>query len=84
MSTRRFGVRIGLFSQFAGKLQPILANLPRQLAEISLLARRELRERERTQLVGLRGVATCDQLARKRAVRIVIVGRNRGPSDNSE
>lgn len=45
-------VRIGLFSQFVGKLQPILANLPRQLAEISLLAPRERRERERTQLVG--------------------------------
>jgi SNF2 family DNA or RNA helicase len=45
-------LRIGLFSQFVGKLQPILANLPRQLAEISLLAPRERRERERTQLVG--------------------------------
>lgn len=45
-------LRIGLFSQFVGKLQPILAALPRQLAEISLLAPRERRERERTQLVG--------------------------------
>ncbi len=45
-------VRIGLFSRFVGKLQPILANLPRQLAEISLLAPRERRERERNQLVG--------------------------------
>ncbi len=45
-------LRIGLFSKFVGKLQPILAALPRQLAEISLLAPRERRERERTQLVG--------------------------------
>jgi hypothetical protein len=44
--------RIGLFSQFVGRLQPILATLPRRLAEISLLAPRERRERERTQLVG--------------------------------
>lgn len=45
-------LRIGLFSQFVGKLQPILASLPRQLAEISLLAPKDRRERQRTDLVG--------------------------------
>jgi SNF2 family DNA or RNA helicase len=44
--------RIGLFSQFVGKLQPILATLPRQLAEISLLSPRDRRDRQRHELVG--------------------------------
>ena len=44
--------RIGLFRQFVGKLQPILARLPRQLADISLMAPREHRDRQRHDLVG--------------------------------
>lgn len=44
--------RIGLFSQFVGKLQPILSRLPKQLAETTLLAPREQRERAREQLVA--------------------------------
>jgi superfamily II DNA or RNA helicase len=43
--------RIGLFSQFVGKLQPILSNLPRAFAEASLAGRGE-RERRRRELVG--------------------------------
>ena len=44
--------RIGLFSQFVGKLQPILSRLPRQLAETSLLAPRDQRDRAKQQLVS--------------------------------
>src|SRR5690606_683299 len=43
--------RIQLFSMFVGKLQPILARLPRQLAETTLLAPREARDERREQLV---------------------------------
>ncbi len=43
--------RIGLFSQFVGRLQPILANLPRAFAEASLAGRGE-RHRRRGELVG--------------------------------
>lgn len=49
---RALQARIGLFSQFVGKLQPILARLPKQLAEISLVAPKARRDRERHQLVG--------------------------------
>ena len=44
--------RIGLFSQFVGKLQPILAKLPKLLAETTLLAPREERERVKETLVA--------------------------------
>lgn len=44
--------RIGLFSTFVGKLQPILARLPKQLAETTLLAPREQRERAKDALLS--------------------------------
>lgn len=44
--------RIGLFSTFVGKLQPILARLPKQLAETTLLAPREQRDRAREALLS--------------------------------
>ena len=45
-------LRIGLFSRFVGKLQPILASLPRQLSETMLITPREQRERVRDTLVA--------------------------------
>lgn len=45
-------LRIGLFSRFVGKLQPILASLPRQLSETMLVGSREQRERVRDTLVA--------------------------------
>lgn len=44
--------RIGLFSRFVGKLQPILASLPRLLSETILVSPREQRERGRDTLVA--------------------------------
>ena len=44
--------RIGLFSTFVGKLQPILARLPKQLAETTLLAPREQRDRAKEALLS--------------------------------
>ena len=44
-------LRIGLFSKFVGKLQAILASLPRQLSETMLVTPREQRERVRDTLV---------------------------------
>ncbi len=43
--------RIQLFSQFVGKLQPILARLPKQLKETTLMAPRASREHQRDALV---------------------------------
>ena len=45
-------LRIGLFARFVGKLQPILASLPRQLSETMLITPREQRERVRDTLVA--------------------------------
>jgi SNF2 family DNA or RNA helicase len=45
-------LRIGLFSRFVGKLQPILASLPRQLSETMLITPREQRERVRDTLIA--------------------------------
>lgn len=45
-------LRIGLFSKFVGKLQPILASLPRQLSETMLTGPREQRERAKETLVA--------------------------------
>lgn len=45
-------LRIGLFSRFVGKLQPILASLPRQLSETMLVGSREQRDRVRDTLVA--------------------------------
>jgi superfamily II DNA or RNA helicase len=45
-------LRIGLFSQFVGKLQPILARLPKQLADTTLLAPREQRDKAKDNLVA--------------------------------
>ncbi|MEQ1897462.1 MAG: helicase-related protein [Vicinamibacterales bacterium] len=44
--------RIGLFTTFVGRLQPILAKLPKQLAETMLLAPREQRDRAREALLS--------------------------------
>lgn len=49
---RALRLRIGLFSRFVGKLQPILASLPRQLSETMLIAPREQRERVRDTLIA--------------------------------
>ncbi len=43
--------RIGLFSRFVGKLQPILARLPQRLAEVTLTGR-DAQERERHTLTS--------------------------------
>jgi hypothetical protein len=45
-------LRIGLFSRFVGKLQPILASLPKLLSETMLIGPREQRERVRDTLVA--------------------------------
>ncbi len=49
---RALGERIGLFTKFVGKLQPILSSLPKGIASVSLVAPRGDRERERAGLVS--------------------------------
>jgi superfamily II DNA or RNA helicase len=44
--------RIGLFTKFVGKLQPILSALPRGIASVSFVAPRDQRERDRAGLVS--------------------------------
>lgn len=44
--------RIGLFTKFVGKLQPILSALPRGIASVSFVAPRDQRDRDRAGLVS--------------------------------
>jgi hypothetical protein len=53
-------LRIGLFSRFVGKLQPILASLPKLLSETMLIAPREQRERVRDTLVASIGAKVSE------------------------
>jgi hypothetical protein len=44
--------RIGLFTKFVGKLQPILSSLPKGIAGITLVAPKDRRDRDRAGLVS--------------------------------